>query len=50
MRGTDARQEGMFSYISPEARVPADLLPLILLTRGLVIAQRGGGHAQEPIQ
>jgi len=24
MRGTDPRQEGMFSYVSPEARVPAD--------------------------
>ncbi len=24
MRGTDPRQEGMFSYISPEARVPGD--------------------------
>lgn len=24
MRGTDPRQEGMFSYVSPEARVPQD--------------------------
>ena len=24
MRGTDPRQEGMFSYVSPEARVPKD--------------------------
>ncbi len=24
MRGTDLRQEGMFSYVSPEARVPQD--------------------------
>ena len=24
MRGTDPRQEGMFSYVSPEGRVPGD--------------------------
>jgi hypothetical protein len=24
MRGKDNRQEGMFSYVSPEKRVPAD--------------------------
>ena len=24
MRGEDQKQEGMFSYISPEKRVPAD--------------------------
>ena len=23
MRGADSKQEGMFSYVSPEARVPA---------------------------
>jgi hypothetical protein len=24
MRGLDRRQEGMFSYVSPEARIPKD--------------------------
>jgi hypothetical protein len=24
MRGSDTRQEGMFSYVSPESRIPKD--------------------------
>ena len=24
MRGTDSRQEGMFSYVSPESRIPTN--------------------------
>ena len=31
MRGDDVQQQGMFSYLSPEARVPQDhpLMPMV---------------------
>ena len=34
MRGVDTRQEGMFSYVSPESRIPKDhpLRPIRAMT------------------
>ena len=43
MRGDDAKQEAMFSYVSPEQRVPQDhpLRPVRAMVDGILKAMSG---------
>ena len=46
MRGDDNQQEGMFSYISPEKRVPADhpLRPIRKMVDEILRCRRSFGN------